>query len=133
MADASHRALSTVLLLTGIAFLALYPLGALLPSSWWWEPRQSDYEQMFVGVYFVVGVFAILASRQPLKHLSLIWFISISSIVHGAIMLLQALADPADRANLAGDVPALLVVGVLLAVLTPKRLTADGAGGSRHG
>jgi hypothetical protein len=75
---------------------------------------------MIVGVYVTLGVFLWLAARDPLRHLSLIWFTAWSSLVHGGIMAVQALVDPAERANLIGDVPALLVVGVVLAILTPR-------------
>jgi hypothetical protein len=107
---------------TGVAFVLLYPITILLPESWMWEPRQHEYEQMIIGVYFVLGIFAIIAARNPAEHLSLIWFIAASNIVHGGIMLVQAVVDPAERPNLYGDVPALIVTGVLIAILTPKRL-----------
>ncbi|MDH3933016.1 MAG: hypothetical protein OET16_12410, partial [Chromatiales bacterium] len=61
----------------------------------------------------------IMASRNPHKHTSLIWFTIWSSIVHGAIMLVQALRDSAERANLLGDVPALFVVAAVLWILMP--------------
>ena len=126
MIDTEHRWLSIVLLLTGAAFLLLYPVMTLLPAAWGWEPRQYEYEQMIQGVYFVLGIFAIIAAMAPLKHLSLIWFIAVSNIVHGGIMLAQALVDPAETANLYGDIPALLVTGFLIAWLAPKRLTEPG-------
>jgi hydrogenase/urease accessory protein HupE len=85
-----------------------------------WEPRQPEYEQMIVGVYVTLGIFVWLAARNPLQHLSLIWFTAWSSLVHGGIMAVQAVVDPAERANLVGDVPALLIVGFMLAILTPR-------------
>ena len=50
----------------------------------------------------------------------LIWFTVWSSIIHGGIMAVQAVVDPAERANLLGDVPALFFVGIVLAVLMPR-------------
>lgn len=115
------RALRVVLLVTGIAFAVGVPLlTQLWPSAWMWEPRQSEYEQMIIGIYVTLGVFVCLAARDPLRHLSLIWFTAWSSLVHGGIMAVQALVDPTEHANMIGDVPALLVVGVALAVLTPR-------------
>lgn len=96
----------------------------MFPDSWMWEPRQPEYEQMILGVYATLGVFLLIASRKPEEHLSLIWFTAISNLVHGGIMLAQALADPADSDNLVGDVPALIALGILLVIVTPKRLTA---------
>lgn len=125
MSGSSHRLLSILLLLTGIAFVLLYPVTMLLPESWMWEPRQPEYEQMIVGVYFVLGIFTIIAAFNPMKHLSLIWFVAVSNIVHGSIMFAQAMADPSEFPNLHGDIPALLVTGILIAVLTPKRLSTE--------
>ena len=119
--DRRLHALRALLLVTGVAFVLGVPvLTRVWPDAWMWEPRQSEYEQMIVGVYVTLGVFVLIASRNPLQHLSLIWFTAWSSLVHGAIMAVQALVDPAERANLIGDVPALLIIGIALAVLTPR-------------
>lgn len=116
------RWLRVMLVVTGFGFAVGVPvLVRVWPAAWMWEPRQPEYEQMIVGVYMTLGVFVLLAARSPLENLSLIWFTCVSSLVHGGIMLVQALADPADRINLIGDVPTLLLIGVLLAWLTPRR------------
>jgi hypothetical protein len=75
---------------------------------------------MIVGVYATLGVFLIRAARNPLENLSLIWFTVWSSVVHGVIMAIQALADVDQRGHLVGDVPALFIIAVVLAVLTPR-------------
>jgi len=41
-------------------------------------------------------------------------------LVHGVIMGVQAVGDPEDFGHLFGDVPALIIVAVVLAFLTPK-------------
>jgi hypothetical protein len=69
----------------------------------------------------VLGVFLIRAARDPLAHASLIWFTVWSSIVHAGIMLVQALVDETERANLLGDVPALFLVAAVLWVLMPRK------------
>lgn len=120
--DARLRALRVALWITGVAFVVGLPLlTRVWPAAWMWEPRQPEYEQMILGVYVTLGVFVLLAARNPLQHLSLIWFTAWSSLVHGGIMAVQALVDPAERANLIGDVPVLLLIGLVLAVLTPRR------------
>nr|WP_237709619.1 DUF6632 domain-containing protein [Microbulbifer agarilyticus] len=91
------------------------------PSGWGWTPRQPEYEQMIMGLYATLGIFLIRAAKNPMENLSLIWFTIWSSIVHGAIMLVQALVDETERANLLGDVPALFLVAALLWYLMPKR------------
>jgi hypothetical protein len=113
--------LKVVLAVTGVTFVVGLPiLTRVWPAAWMWEPRQSEYEQMIVGVYVTLGVFVLLASRDPLRHLSLIWFTAVSSLVHGGIMLVQALLDPLERPNLIGDVPGLLLLGAVLVWLTPR-------------
>jgi hypothetical protein len=72
---------------------------------------------MIIGVYAVLGIFLIIASRDPAEHRSLIWFTVWSSLIHGLIMLAQALRDPVERPNLMGDVPALILIAVVLAAL----------------
>lgn len=91
------------------------------PEGWGWMPSQHEYEQMIMGVYATLGVFLILAAKNPLDHLSLIWFTVWSSIVHGGIMLVQAIVDETEHANLMGDIPALFLVAIVLWILTPRR------------
>ena len=74
---------------------------------------------MIVGIYATLGVFLILAARDPLAHRSLIWFTVWSSVVHGGIMAVQALA-PNSHGHLVGDVPALFIIAIVLALLTPR-------------
>jgi ABC-type transport system involved in cytochrome c biogenesis permease subunit len=117
------RYLRVALILVGLIFIfGIYPLMmALWPSGWRWSPNQAQYEQMILGVYATLGVFLLIASRNPLRHLSLIWFTVFSSIVHAGIMTAQALSMPSEHGHLFGDVPALLIVAALLAFLTPRR------------
>jgi ABC-type transport system involved in cytochrome c biogenesis permease subunit len=122
--------LRAALILVGLIFIfGVYPLMmALWPSGWRWSPNQAQYEQMILGVYATLGVFLLIASRNPLRHLSLIWFTVFSSIVHAGIMTVQALRMPSEHDHLFGDVPALFIVAALLAFLTPR--SADAAQGS---
>jgi hypothetical protein len=119
--------LRVALILVGLIFIfGVYPLMmGLWPSGWRWSPNQAQYEQMILGVYATLGVFLLIASRNPLRHLSLIWFTVFSSIVHAGIMTVQALRMPSEHGHLFGDVPALFIVAALLAFLTPSG--ADGA------
>ena len=121
MTDQSRlRQLSIAMIVVGLIFIfGVYPLMmSLWPSGWRWSPNQPQYEQMILGVYATLGVFLLLASRNPLANLSLIWFTVFSSIVHAGIMTWQALKVPGEHGHLLGDVPALLVVAVVLAILT---------------
>jgi hypothetical protein len=123
------RYLRVALILVGLIFVVgVYPLMmAWWPSGWRWQPNQPEYEQMILGVYATLGVFLLVASRNPLQHRSLIWFTVWSSLVHAGIMAVQAFNAPAERGHLMGDVPALIIVAILLAVLTPRGAVSEKA------
>ena len=115
------RYLRIALIVVGLIFVVgVYPLTIVWPSGWAWHAGQSEYLQMILGIYATLGVFLILASRDPLEHRSLIWFTVWSSVVHGGIMAMQAIADPQHIGHLWGDVPALFLVSVVLGLLTPR-------------
>jgi hypothetical protein len=117
-----HRYLQVALVVVGIAFLLLYPLIEIWPSGWGWQPGHSKSEQMIVGVYAILGIFLLLAARKPELHLSLIWFTVWSSAIHGLIMAVQSVTDSAERGHLFGDIPALILVAIVLGLLTPRAL-----------
>ncbi|WP_423822322.1 DUF6632 domain-containing protein [Salinisphaera sp. SPP-AMP-43] len=117
--------LRVVLVLAGFASLALYPLMVLWPSGWSWHVGHSEYPMMLVGIYATLGVFLILAARDPLANLSLIWFTVWSSAVHGAVMAVQAVTQPEQMGHLLGDVPALFIVAAALTLLTPRVRSKD--------
>ena len=124
------RYLRIALRLVGVAFIVgIYTLINVWPSGWSWHAGQSHhlphYLQMILGVYATLGVFRLIASRNPLAHLSLIWFTVWSSVVHAAIMAVQALTNPDQIAHLWGDVPALLLFAAGLAFLTPRGTRAS--------
>ena len=104
-----------------VMIVGLYPLMLFGPSGWAWHDGYSDYQLMIVGVYATLGVFLLRAARDPLAHLSLVWFTVWSSVVHGAIMAVQSFAHAGHRGHLLGDVPVLFVVALVLAALTPRR------------
>ena len=129
MADSSRiKYLRVALVVVGLIFIVgIYPLTILWPSGWSWHAGQSDYLQMILGIYATLGVFLLIASRNPLAHLSLIWFAVWSSVVHGGIMLVQALTNSEHMGHLWGDVLALFVVAAVLALLTPRGPAAKAA------
>ena len=107
------------LALFGLIFLVgVYPLTILWPSGWSWG--ESEYLAMILGLYATLGVFLLLAARDPLRNLSLIWFTVWSSMVHAGIMTVQALVMPQHLGHLPGDVFALLLVALVLGILTAK-------------
>ena len=111
--------LRPALTVLGLLFVfGLYPLTMVWPSGWSWGHGHSHYLMMILGVYATLGVFLVIASRNPREYRSIIWFTVWSSLVHGAIMAAQTLDDAAERGHLTGDVPVLFLVAILLAALT---------------
>ncbi|MBN3909723.1 MAG: hypothetical protein HWQ35_25265 [Nostoc sp. NMS1] len=122
--EEQHRYLQIALVVVGIAFLLIYPLMNIWPSGWSWQPGQHEYEQMIVGIYGTLGVFLLRASRKPEAHLSLIWFTVWSSFVHALIMTVQAVIDPVEHGHLVGDIPALILVAIVLGFLASREVVS---------
>lgn len=114
------RFLRIALIVIGLLCFAFYPLVIVWPSGWAWGHGDSHYLMMIVGIYATLGVFLLIASRDPTAHRSLIWFTVWSSVVHGTIMAVQALSDPAERGHLIADVPALALIAIVLAAFMPR-------------
>lgn len=123
--DEQNRYLRIALVVVGIAFLLIYPLMEIWPSGWSWQPGQYEYKQMMAGIYATLGVFLLWAAQKPEAHLSLIWFTVCSSVVHGSIMAVQAGIDPAERGHLLGDIPALILVAIVLGFLAPRKVVSS--------
>lgn len=105
----------------GVIFLLVYPLSMIWPSGWEWHGGGGVYYfQMIVGIYAVLGIFLIMAAKNPEEHRSLISFVVWSSVVHALIMAVQAFGDKSEHGHLVGDVPALLLVAAVLGYLMPK-------------
>jgi len=126
--EAKLKYLKIALYVFGIIFIiGLYAMMMWIwPAGWGWTPRQPEYEQMIMGIYATLGIFLIRAAKDPLGNASLIWFTVWSSIVHGGIMLVQAIVDETERANLFGDVPGLFLVAFVLWYLMPRQSRAQG-------
>jgi hypothetical protein len=128
--ETRERYLKLALVVFGVVFLLIYPLGLLWPSGWVWHGGEGTYYlQMICGIYAVLGIFLIAAARDPAENRSLISFTIWSSVVHAAIMAVQALSDSLEYGHLVGDVPALLLVAGVLWFLSPTKKVAIRAAG----
>jgi FtsH-binding integral membrane protein len=113
----SYKLLQVALVVIGGLCCLLYPLSIVWPSGWSWHDgpaTASNYYMMIVGVYATLGLFLILAARDPHANRSLILFTIWSSLVHAAIMTVQAMANPIHYGHLVGDVPALVAIAAVL-------------------
>ncbi len=82
---------------------------------------------MIVGVYATLGVFLVMAAKDPLGNASLIWFTVWSSVVHAVIMAATGARRPDAQRPPFGDVPALLLVAVVLGLLLRSAAGPHGA------
>jgi hypothetical protein len=122
---AKEKILKLALRLFGIVFLLVYPLGMIWPSGWVWHGGEGVYYlQMIAGVYGVLGIYLIIAANNPGAHRSLISFTVWSSVVHALIMAVQAMGDQNESGHLVGDIPALVLVAVVLWYFSPRKANA---------
>jgi hypothetical protein len=82
--------------------------------------RQEPALAMMLSVYVTLGIFLLLASRNPSANRSLIAFTAWSSFVHAVLMAGQAFARLIARGELIGSA-VLVVIGVALIGLAPAK------------
>ncbi len=112
-------ALKIVLGVVGVLFLALvYPLAIFM--------RQAPAMSMMFSLYVPLGVFLLLAVRNPSASRSLIAFTAWSSLAHAALMGSQAMLNLVARSELIG-VAVLAVIGVALIALAPPKQATKAA------
>jgi tryptophan-rich sensory protein len=108
-----ERALKIVLIVVGLLFCAaVYPLILMV--------RQDPALAMMMSLYATLGVFLLLASRNPSAHRSLIAFAAWSSFAHATVMSFQALLNMIARRELIGSA-VFIAIGAVLIALTPAK------------
>ena len=119
-----ERALKIVLVLVGLLFLAgIYPLTMSL-----WKMNESDYgDDMMLSLYFALGIFLLMAVRNPSANRSLIGFAAWSSFAHGAVMAVLAVHIASERGGLLSAVAVLVIIGVALIALAPEKPSREPA------
>jgi uncharacterized protein DUF6632 len=110
-------ALKVVLVFVGLLFCAgVYPLVVFLKQ----EPALS----MMLTLYVTLGIFLLVAVRNPSAHRSLIAFTAWSSLAHAAVMGAQVyrkFVEPGEE----WGVLALIVIGIVLLALLPAKQGAE--------
>src|SRR5216683_3130069 len=108
-----ERALRVALVLVGLLFSAgIYPLAMFLGR----EPALA----MMLTLYVTLGIFLLLAARNPVANRSLIAFTAWSSFAHASVMALQAYRKMIARGELLG-VALFVIIGVALIALAPPK------------
>ena len=114
-----ERALKVVLVLVGLLFTAMvYPLVLFV--------KQDPALAMMMSLYVTLGIFLLLAARNPSEHRSLIAFTAWSSFAHAALMAMHAFLNLIPRRELVG-VAFFVIIGVALIALAPAKQTAERA------
>src|SRR6202158_3388812 len=112
------RALKVVLVVVRLIFCCLaYPLMMLVKR----EPALA----MMLSVYVTLGIFLLLAARNPSANRSLIAFTAWSCFAHAAVMAVTAFSKGGYRGDLWG-VAVLVIIGVALIVLAPAKQSVEG-------
>ena len=107
-----ERALKVVLVLVGLIFTAaIYPLLAM---------HLEEALRMMLSIYATLGIFVLLAARNPSEHRSLIAFTAWSSFAHAGVMAAQVYYHLIARSEGIG-VLALGIIGVVLMALAPAK------------
>lgn len=116
--------LKVVLVLVGLLFVAtVYPLITML--------GQQPALAMMLSLYVTLGVFLLLASRNPSANRSLIAFTAWSSFAHATVMTVQAYRNMIARRELFG-VAAFYVIGIILVTLTPSKRSVEQVSAAAH-
>lgn len=116
-----ERALKIVLVVVGLFFAAgIVPVISIL-----WHADVHGYtDAMMVSLYVTLGIFLLLAVRNPSANRSLIGFTAWSSFAHAAVMTVQVFRTPGERDLLIG-VAILIPIGVLFLLLAPAKPSAE--------
>jgi hypothetical protein len=112
------RVLKFVLVLVGLLFSAgVYPLvGSLL------HPAGSDMgDTMMLSLYVALGVFLLIAVRNPSAHRSLTAFAAWSSFAHAVAMSILGLEIPNQRVGFLVGSAVLVVIGIALIARAPAK------------
>ena len=113
-----ERVLKIVLVLLGLLFSAgIYPVTMTLLG----QDRSGDGDAMMVSLYIALGIFLLLAARNPSANRSLIAFTAWSSFAHGTVMAVLAFKRANDRGGFLLAAAVLAGIGVTLIALAPAK------------
>jgi FtsH-binding integral membrane protein len=111
-----ERALKVVLVLVGLFFVGtLYYLI---------QAFHEEALQMMLSIYVTLGVFLLLAVRNPSANRILIAFAAWSSLAHASVMAVQSYYNASDRPHLLVGVAIFAIIGIAFLVLAPAKQTA---------
>jgi len=121
-----ERVLKVVLVLVGLLFSAsIYPVVTSVRSGW--EANKEDALPMMLSLYVTLGIFLLLAARNPSANRSVIAFAAWSSFAHAAVMAVMAVRLASERGGLLIAAVVFSVIGLALIALAPARQPGERA------
>jgi hypothetical protein len=124
-ADTRRLLLRAVLFATAAFLILGLPfMFDLWPGGFRWSHPSTHpaYERMIIAVYFALGLCLIPTALDPERHVMLIDFTILSSVLHGAVMTYDSFAQEHEMTHLVGDVPILFLLSAVLIWLHPRWL-----------
>ena len=119
-----QRVLKVVLVLLGLLFVAaIYPMAGGVRHAG--APGEDSGDTMMLSIYFALGIFLLLAVRDPSAHRSLIAFAGWANISHATVMALMSIRHVSERSGLLIAAAGFGVIGLVLLVLMPARPAAQ--------
>jgi cytochrome c biogenesis protein CcdA len=118
-----ERALKAVLVVFGLVFAAsIYPVvGGIVHAN---ASGEDHGDTMMLSLYFAMGIFLLLAARNPAAHRSLILFAGWANIAHGGVMGLMSIRLVSERSGFLWASAMFGGIGLVLLLLSPKRMSA---------
>src|ERR1700761_7248492 len=114
-----ERALKVVMILVGLLYTAaIYPIVMALRNP---SPSDDTGDTMMMSLYFTLGIFLLLATRNPAAHRSVIAFTAWSNFAHAVVMTILGFAIPVQKIGFVAASAILAVIGILLLALLPSQ------------
>jgi ABC-type Fe3+-siderophore transport system permease subunit len=82
---------------------------------------------MMLSLYVTLGIFLLIAARNPSANRSLIAFTAWSSFAHAAVMAVQSFQMASERVHLLVGVAFLAIIGAALIILAPAKRSMQSA------
>ncbi len=123
------KVLRILLILLGLTFTAaIYPLITSVRSGW--QANQEDAEPMGLSLYVMMGIFLLLAARNPSANRGVITFAAWLNIAHAAVMAVMAVHLPNEREGLLIAAAVFGLIGAVLILLSPTSQLGERATGT---
>jgi uncharacterized membrane protein YhdT len=119
-----ERALKVVLVIVGLLFCAgVYPLITSVRSGW--QANKEDSLPMGLSLYVMIGIFLLLAARNPSANHGVIVFAAWLNIAHATVMTVMAVHLPNERQGLLIASAVFAGIGAVLILLAPAKQSGE--------